>query len=376
MLPRTKLFLSDLCSDIIFLICDHLQYIRPDGETPIKHLSCLNHRLRHIIIPYLFKSIYINKPLSQLTPSPLIYHHAQTFKIDMFGSMWWWCSGSYMVSADALHLFRRMHDMPKLRTLEVSMMDRSVDIFTAAFDDDKIEDKTVFILNTVEKLVVTSTAAFLVTHCPNITSLVIEDQENCSVQRYIDIITRLAPLHTHSTIGARISPNITHFEATALWSAAEITGLVDMFPNLRYLAMRVTHSYHAPLFFIIHTLSERLKYLNTLQLGNIGNFSTDFRAPWHRDIREWISMKLRRMCPLEAEKLRVQAENTIARLAFGSLLELRECWLGDKRVARRIMGGDGDGMQWMWERNLRDLGTVVNETNRAGFKELMEDIGM
>jgi hypothetical protein len=281
-----------------------------------------------------------------------------------------------MVSADALHLFRRMHDMPKLRTLEVSMMDRSVDIFTAAFDDEEIEDKTVFILDKVEKLVVTSTAAFLVTHCPNLTSLVIEDQENCSVQKYIDIITRLAPLHNHSTIGARISPNITHFDATALWSAAEITGLVDTFPNLRYLAMRVTHSYPTPLLFIIHTLGERLKHLNTLHLGYIGSFNADFRDHWHRAyVREWISIKIRRMCPLEAEKLRVQAENYIARLAFGSLLDLRECWVGDKRVARRVTEGDEDRMQWTWERNMKEFGTVINETNRAGFNELMEAIG-
>lgn len=381
MLSPPKFTLADLCSDIIFLVCDHLQHPAHNKFTPIKHLSLVNHRLHHLITPYLFKSVYINKPLSQYTPNPLIYQHAQTLKIDMFGSMWWWCSGSYISSTDALNLFRCMQKMSKLRTLEMSMMSRSVDIFTAAFEDPQIGDMTVFILPTVQNLVVTSEAAFLVSHCPNLNHLAIEDGENCSAQRYIDIITSLAPLHTSPTLNTRISPRITHFAATARWTPLEITGLVHKLPNLRSLALRVAHAYIAPLEFIIDTLSEGLKHLQTLRLSKIGSFSADLRAPWSHDIRVWMRMTNRRMCAVECEKMRVQAENAVARLAFGSMGKLEECWVGDERVAMRVVGVDGSTVQWMWERDLddvKDVGGGVGNKYREEVEGvvLRKEIGM
>jgi len=55
----------------------------------------------------------------------------------------------------------------------------------------------------------------------------------------------------------------------------------------------------------------------------------------------------------ENEKLRVAVENMIAREAFGKMEGLRECWLGEKRVARRCEGG------WMWERKSEDVEDCV-----------------
>jgi hypothetical protein len=78
------------------MIGDSLGLLRCKGEAPVKNLSSVNRRLRKILSPALFGSLYINRPLSQLSNTPLAYEHASSLKIDMFGSMWWWCSGSYV----------------------------------------------------------------------------------------------------------------------------------------------------------------------------------------------------------------------------------------------------------------------------------------
>ena len=56
---------------------------------------------------------------------------------------------------------------------------------------------------------------------------------------------------------------------------------------------------------------------------------------------------------LENERLRVQTENAIVRAAFATIGSLKECWLGEKRVARRC-AGDGKEVRWMWERKRED----------------------
>jgi hypothetical protein len=42
------------------------------------------------------------------------------------------------------------------------------------------------------------------------------------------------------------------------------------------------------------------------------------------------------------------------RAAFGKMESLKECWLGEKRVARRC-GDESGGLRWMWERKSEEL---------------------
>lgn len=338
------LSLSHLCEDVILLISDHLSHTLSEyQQTPLKNLSLTNHHFRTLLLPRIFKTIHINRPTSQLTPTPLLSHHAQTFKIDMFGSMWWWCSGAYTSSSDALDLLRCIQSMQNLSTLEISMMKRSTDIYTAAFGDERVTNDAIFILDRVEKLVVTSSAAFLATHCPNLKSLIIQDGSECLIDSYTDLTTRLSPLHPRLKTG---NLHLTHFDATATWSATELQNLVESYPNLQSLRMRTeTWCYHAPTHTIIQILAAELTHLRTLHLVKAGSLGLGYQCVWKRKIEACSDAEYRVAMWVENERLRVAAENGVVREAFGRIGGLGECWLGERRVARRVGGGG-----WMWER--------------------------
>jgi hypothetical protein len=343
------LSLSDLCEDVILLICDHLQQMRSAHETPLLNLSCVNHRLRDILIPHLFKTLSINKPVSQLQPTTITSHHASTLKIDMFGSLWWWCSGSYTSSSDATDLFACIQSMRKLQRLEISMMRRSIDIFRAAFESEA--DIEAFRLNEVEDLVVTSSAAFLTNHCPNLKRLVVKDDESeCLLETYTDLLRRLTPLHPGLVDQ---TPSLTSFDATAVWSAAELSSLVSTFPDLQHLRMRSdTYCYRASTPTIIKILGNGLKNLKSLQLVKTGSLGMGYLSVWKRRIHSCSDAEYRQALWKENERLRVYVENEIVRNAFTWIHKLRECYLGEKRVARRCdgCGNEEDKMWWMWER--------------------------
>lgn len=352
---KSKSALTNLCEDVLLMVSDFLRMLRSEGETPIKILSCVNHRLRDVFSPILFKSLYINRPLSQLNTTPVVYRYAQSLKIDMFGSMWWWCSGRYVSSKDALELFACMQSMPHLKKLEVSMMKRNLDVFTSAFEE--AEDAQTFILPGIESLVATSAAAFLASHCPNLKHLVVEDAPSCMIETYVDAVTRLMPLHSQLVRRQWTFSQLTHFDTSANWSATEITKLVPLFPRLQYLHMRSdAFYYHASIATIIRLLGNNLRDLKTLKLNKVGNLDMGFRAVSKRSITACATEAQRRVLWLQNEAHRVEAENTVARLAFMNIRRLQECWLGDERVARRPAGHDmHTPLSWVWERRREDV---------------------
>jgi hypothetical protein len=345
------LTLSSLCEDVILLILTHLSSTRREFETPLQNLSIVNKHFRALLTPHLFKTLHINRPISQLTPTHLT-QHATTFKIDMFGSMWWWCSGSYTSGSDALDLLRCIQGMHRLRSLEVSMMKRSVDIWAAAFADASVTDSEgcVFVLGKVETLVVSSSAAFLASHCPNLNRLLLHDGgDECTLEQYTGLSTRLAPLHPR--FQAR-NPHLQRFDAAAVWSAEELEGLVKTYPGLRCLQMRTdTYCYHASTSAIIAILGTGLPDLQTLHLVKSGSLGMGYQSVWKRKIAACSDAEYRRALWVENERLRVQVENVIVREAFGQIKSLKECWLGEKRVARRCVD---DATQWVWERRRED----------------------
>jgi hypothetical protein len=335
--------------------------MRTEQETPIKNLSLISHHFRSILTPFFFKTLSINKPIRQLTQNQLISQYAQTLKIDMFGSLWWWCSGSYTSSSDALDLFTNIQSLKAIRTLEISMMKRSIDIFIAAFEAQSDQITETFVLDNVEELVVTSSAAFLTSHCPRLKSLVIRDDgSECILEPYTDLSKRLAPLHAGFIDR---TPHLTSFDATAIWSAHEISCLVASFPYLRHLRMRSdTYCYRACTPTIIETLGDGLKDLRTLQLVKSGSLGMGYLSVWKRRIQACSNAEYRRMLWRENERLRVQVENEVVRAAFGRMESLRVCWLGEKRVARRCEDADADKLQWMWERRSEDVDECVMDS--------------
>lgn len=349
---HSPLKLSDLCEDVILLICSHLQHIHTQDSTSLTNFSLASRHFRDILSPLLFKTLHINKPISQLPTPPKEAQHAQTFKVDMFGSLWWWCSGSYTSSTDALALFTCINRLPNIATLELSMMSRSVDIFIAALTSPTPTNRSIFTLPTITSLVVTSPAAFLVNHCPNLKTMTIHDGGDCLLETYSALSQRLSPLIPG--LQTR-TPRLLSFDATATWSAPELSSLTTSFPSLHHLKMRSdTYCYRASTSSIIAILSTGLRDLKTLHLVKSGNLGTGYHSIWKRRIQSCSNAEYRQMLWRENERLRVEAENLVVREAFGKMGSLRECWVGEKRVARRL-GGEHEGMRWMWERRRENI---------------------
>ncbi|KAF9691433.1 hypothetical protein EKO04_010675 [Ascochyta lentis] len=366
--------LTDLCEDVLLMISDLLYLHCSDGATPIKDLSRVNRRLRSIFSPCLFKSLYINRPLSQLSRTPLIYQYAKTLKIDMFGSMWWWCAGAYVSSKDALDLFTCVRRMPKLKRLEVTMMKRNLDMFLCTFEE--VEDAQTLMLPGVETLVVTSAAAFLASHCPDLKNLIVEDAPSCMMETYVDVPTRLMPLHPQLVGGRWTYPQLTHFDTTANWSAIEIATLVPSLPRLQQLHMRSdAFCYRASIDTIMKLLGCGLRDLQTLKLSKVGHLDMGFRAVWKRNVTACTSQEQRRIMWAKNEARRVEAENKVARLAFQRIQLLKEVWLGDKRVARRSAGCDSKvGLSWIWERRKEPFDDCIRGSEWAKYRMEKESV--
>ena len=349
------------------MIGDSLGLICSKGEAPVKNLSSVNRRLREIFIPVLFRSLYINRPLSQLSSTPLAYEHASSLKIDMFGSMWWWCSGSYVSSTDALELFASTQRMYKLRRLEVSMTKRNLDVFVSAFEE--VDDVQTFLLPGIETLVVTSAAAFFASHCPDLKRLVVEDAPSCMIESYIDIPTRLMPLQPR-LVGTHLT-QLTHFETSANWSADEIAALVLSFPRLQYLHMRSDgFCYRASVATITELLGHSLKELKILKLNRVNSLpDMGYSALWKLSITTCATETQRRVLWAQHEARRVEAENKVARLAFTRIETLHECWLGEDRIARRAVDCDAiDVLSWVWQRNREDVDVFSQKSEWAAFR--------
>jgi hypothetical protein len=363
-----KTTLSDLCDDVLLLICSHLSTPR---EYPWKNLSLTNRRLHSLLAPQLFKTLHINAPLSSKNQDTLTRLHAHTLRVNMFGSLWWWCSGVYVNSIDAVDLFRFIRRLGGLKTLEVSMMSRSLDIFEAAFREEGNAD--IFSLPRVEKLVVTSTAAFLARHCPNLRSLVMRDERDCMVEPYVSLQNRFSPAQLQVQYGEdafRIN-TLRSFDATATFSPSEVLFLTTSFPSLTHLTMRSeTYCYRASVPTIISLLAH-LPHLHSLRLSKISHLDMGYRSVWKRAIQECETAETRKVLWEENERARVDAEDWVGRLAFGGIGGLRRVWVGERRVARKLQGYGEEKVRWMWERERED---TDDSMTWAGLREEKESV--
>jgi hypothetical protein len=363
---QKKKTLSDLCDDVLLMICDHLDHRQ---SCPWKNLSLTNRRLHSLLAPELFKTLHVNAPIKSKQEEALTRHHAHTLKANMFGSLWWWCSGLYVDGSDAADLFRFIRRFEGLRMLEVSMMSRSMDLFEAAFKEE--EYAGVFVLPGLEKLVVTSSVAFLARHCPNLKSLVIRDESDCMVEAYTDLSSRFSPPQLKYDEDAFRIETLTSLDAKAIWSANEVQFVTTTFPHLRHLVMRSeTYGYRASIPTIMSLLSTNLTHLKTLELSKISHLDMGYRGLWKRAIQECKTAEKRKALWRENERARVGAENVVARLAFRSVKELREVWVGEKRVARRLPVC-GEKARWMWEREQENVDELKSW---MAYREEREDV--
>lgn len=196
------------------------------------------------------------------------------------------------------------------------------------------------------------------------------------LETYIDIPARLLPLHPKFVGSQRIFPHLTRFDTTAKWSSEEIVSLVPLFPHLRHLHMRSdAFCYHASVANIMQLLGRHLQDLETLKLNKVGNLDMGFRAVWKRSITACSTEAERRVLWLRNEAHRVYAENNVVRLAFLCIERLDECWLGDKRVARRESGsGSSDDLSWIWERKKEDIEVCTNRSEWGDYRAEKEAV--
>jgi hypothetical protein len=357
------LTLTSLCEDVLLIIFSFLSNpLSSEPSTSLKDLSLVSHHFHTLLTPHLFKTIHINKPLSQLPSLSRAAHHTQTFKLDMFGSLWWWCSGSYTSDSDALAIFTCIRSLENLKNLEVSMMKRSIDIFASAFSGPHCA--STFALKNVQILEVSGSAAFLAAHCPNLVSLTVKEESE--VDAYTPLPIRLLPLHPNFTL---LPEQLTSFDAPATWTAAELACVTTLFPNLTTLRMRSdTYGYHTPLPAVMSILSS-LKHLHTLHLVKVAYLGTGHAQQvlfLRRTVQARSAEEYRKELWKRSEEARIQAEDEIVRCAFESMAALKVCWVGDLRVARRCL----DTQSWNWERAYDDYDVPFTRARQdSGFAQ-------
>ncbi|KAF2852025.1 hypothetical protein T440DRAFT_393272 [Plenodomus tracheiphilus IPT5] len=276
----------------------------------------------------------------------------------MFGSLWWWCSGLYVNSSDAIDLFAFIHTLPNLTTLSISMLSRSLDLFESAFTAPNPPTPTFFLLPTIKSLTLTPSASFLAAHCPDLLHLTIRDNnEQCTIEPSSSLSSRLLPSTPTFPSATLPSKTLTHLSTTAAWSTPELNFLVSNFPNLTHLNMQSEqYTYRASIPCIMVILS-RLKGLRVLRLNRIHKLDVGYRAVWKRVVQECRTEGERMELWRGDERRRVGAENEVVGCAMRCCGRLREVWVGGERVARRIVGGEeeGEGVKWVWERRREDV---------------------
>jgi hypothetical protein len=66
--------------------------------------------------------------------------------------------------------------------------------------------------------------------------------------------------------------------------------------------------------------------------------------------------------------------DNVARLAFTHIETLRECWLGEERIARRAVGCEAiDSLSWVWQQNREDVDVCSQQSEWATFRAEKEE---
>ena len=128
--------------------------------------------------------------------------------------------------------------------------------------------------------------------------------------------------------------------------------------------------YRASIATIMELLGHSLKHLRVLKLNKVGSLpDMGYRALWKRSITACATEAQRRVLWAHNEACRVEAENNVARLAFTRIETLHECWLGEERIARRVVGSDAtDSLSWVWQRSREDVDVCSQQSEWAAFR--------
>ncbi|KAF2679544.1 hypothetical protein K458DRAFT_114622 [Lentithecium fluviatile CBS 122367] len=347
---HAPLTLSDLNNDVLLEICDYfpetprpatcrLSYTHPQPTpTPLKNLSLVNRRLRVLLRPILLRSIALTEP--QTSPVPNGWALARTaidglttadgavvsgirsLRLALYGHKW---GNDYALSAALSHIIKFLLHLPNLQRLHLNVPHPYMLAFETELET-ALDAAPLTALKKVESLSIEIRMVALLSHCPNITGLVLYKTFNDTFTRLYQLpLTALSPHPSYAT-------SLTHFCAHAYWSLSEISHLASAFPSLKHLCIR-GYSGHPPLSALTASLGKAFRHLKVLALPDLERLNqgwqpalcgTGFFGPG--GARRWREYE---------ETKRRSTERAVGR-AFGACRGLEECWVGEWSCARAV----------------------------------------
>jgi hypothetical protein len=249
----------------------------------------------------------------------------RTLRLDLYGHVW---DNEYALAKELTHITAFLRRLSHLQTFSLSIPHPYMFAFETTFESAARTLPLKF--DSLTALCIEYRMVFLLAYCPQLKRLALYNNDE-------DDHTRLYQLNlAQYTICA---PRITHLEAHALWTSAEIESLASIFPSVRHLAI-AGYNGRPALSILADALGRGFKQLQVLVLPNIGRLDMGFT--YHRLTHAWPGDEVYLNQYLgEKRRAKHRAFGTV----FGACRSLEECWLGENSVARPLRR-NGDGAEW------------------------------
>ncbi|PVH96064.1 hypothetical protein DM02DRAFT_617457 [Periconia macrospinosa] len=258
MSPQTQhlgLTLSDLNNDVLLEICDHLdegerchhmRNRRKSIPTPLKNLSSVNRRFRALLRPRLMRSIAVEMPFWELSwneqPSPNggeiarnaiaemmvdedLTRSIKELRVNLYGR----------VSVDDVAFAKRsrhiINFLRRLTNLQLLSLDWPYDYMLSLESQTTLKaecEEDPFVWKDLTTICLDYGMTFLLEHSPKLERLALYDSGNTET-----------PISQLSLPLSKVSPYITHLEARANWTPAEVVYLAATFPFITHLAVHL-----------------------------------------------------------------------------------------------------------------------------------------
>ncbi|KAF2467898.1 uncharacterized protein BDR25DRAFT_60385 [Lindgomyces ingoldianus] len=362
-----RLTLSGLNDDVLREILDHLSvsvttnysFSRP--PTTLKNLSLVNHRLRNLVVQQLFQKVTIclsraqlrdskngdwdtaRRAITTLTSNIMVLSVIKILKFDIYGNG----EPERPVSDHNMHnLVTFLTCLPNLENLSIHIPKPHIPAFQAAFRT--FDSASPFIFPNIKTLVAHPLSVFLIDRCPNVERVGLQSPQWCRTTGSYDPSDVVEALRGDLKFIGKRAKHIKHFEARSRWMFYEIYDLAHAFPNLERLSMRsYGGEYCSGIGDIMTALGENFKTLRRLDIDEAGKLRLGFHG-WPPCGNMFIGPQGQEAYE-EYSTAEKRAENRAAELAFRNIKSLKELWVGDFAVARKV--GEEAEMKWEWTTN-------------------------
>ncbi|KAF2100908.1 hypothetical protein NA57DRAFT_54981 [Rhizodiscina lignyota] len=336
---NNQISFNELNDDILHEICtaigDEPTPLANQAPYPLKSLSMVNRRLRHLLAPKIFRRLSLDgnianilRALKVLQSCPELLHHTRSFKFDLYRH------NDSGIPTDDLpgRLVSVLSYMPKLQHLAIILPEYHTAIFDSAFATAGIS------FNLVKTLVAGAYCEFVVPYCPNVESIASNQHYFLYSPRAKDEETAEESVRRgHATAlveAAGRAAKLTAFEMSQKWSAAQLCHVYEHMPLLRRLGMPGESYESEPEEYLL--LISKFEQLQELALASARELSMAFRSNWSNlNYAGPGGEEVRR----QQEELKRQVGENIAGVVFEVCKSLKKIWIGEYSFAA---GGDGN----------------------------------